>query len=34
LGSSDGFVEIACVNGSAAARLGACVGAPVELHLN
>lgn len=30
--SSDGFVEVAVVGGSAARRLGAGVGAPVELH--
>jgi S-adenosylmethionine hydrolase len=33
LASSDGFVEFAVVNGSAAGRLGVGVGAPVELHL-
>lgn len=33
LASSDGFVEIAVANGSAAGRLGVAVGAPVELHL-
>jgi S-adenosylmethionine hydrolase len=33
LASSDGFVEFAVVNGSAARRLGAEVGTPVELHL-
>ena len=32
LASSDGFVEVAVVNGSAASRLGAGVGSAVELH--
>jgi S-adenosylmethionine hydrolase len=33
LASSDGFVEVAVVNGSAAARLETARGAAVELHL-